>query len=128
MSDDRLIIDSEASWRVQTLVGPWRTERELKIAMQGMVLRAAWGLDGMARGGGGLEDGAIQPLRMTAASTEAIRKTISPLLFAIREAQVVRNPAFDAHTDPAVQKLIADAMNPAPKAKKGKRKATRRKP
>jgi hypothetical protein len=121
MSDDRLIIDSEASWRVQTLVGPWRSERELRIAMQGMVLRCAWVLDQMARGG--LEDGEIQPMRMSAASTEAIRKTIAPVLFAIREGKVIRNPAFEAHTDPAVQRLIAQAMKPtAPKGRKPRRK------
>lgn len=132
---DKLIIDSQASWGLEALTGPYRTTRELRIALQGLALRCAWALDQMARGG--FEDGEIQRLRVAPASVERIRKTIAPLLFEIREAEVIRNPAFEAsarqaaaataaHADEAVQKLIAAAMNPAPKAKKRTRKAARR--
>lgn len=120
---ERLIIDSHASWSFDAITGPYRTARELRVALQGLVLRCGWALDQMAQGG--YEDGEIQPLRVAPASVERIRKTIAALLFEIREAEVIRNPAFDAHADPAVQQLIAQAMNPAPAAKARTR---RRKP
>lgn len=116
---EKLIIDSQASWSIEAITGPYRTARELRIALQGLALRCAWALDQMARGG--YEDGEVQPLRVAPASVERIRKTIAPLLFEIREAEVVRNLAFDAHADPAVQQLIAQAMNPAPA--RGRREA-----
>jgi hypothetical protein len=119
---DKLIIDSHASWSFDAITGPYRTERELRVALQGLVLRCSWSLAQVAQGG--YEDGEIQSLRVTPASWELIRKAMVPLLLATRDAEVIRNPAFDARTDPAVQRVIAQAMNPGPvtKARKPRRK------
>lgn len=130
--DEPLIIDSERAWNLSAMDMPYATERDLRIAIQGHILRCGWAIQRLMNGEPG-DFGSIQQFRFSeredyaAGSSALVPRLIAELLALARDGQMEKNrspqaaafAAACAKHDPAVQGVISKAIKAAGR-KRGK--------
>lgn len=124
--DEPLIIDSKRAWDLSAIDRPYNSPRDLRIAMQGHILRCGWALHRLTRGEPG-DFGTIQRFRFSAregscsGTPEHLAHLFAQLLSFARDVEVMENDspqanafaAARARQDPAVQGVISKAIKAA---------------